>query len=344
MVSGEELVEFTKRGFVPRRDGSRAAHANGMGVTGVFTPGASVSTWCTARHFTSGPVPVLGRFSNGSGSATEHDNHVDARGLALKFFRGTDDECDMVAMTLQTFFVSHDDTFPALAEASVPVPIAQQKQTRWQRTKDKLALRAPAPPLPRDVDATLSGENLVKFSLDHPEAKTTIGQLSGLISPKSWSRATYHGVHTFMITDAAGVARPIRYRWSPQLGSRGEADLKSQFERSPTYLRDDLEMRLGRGDELRFTLEFIFGEAGDALYDCSQIWNIQRRRLNVGELRITALVDDQHADSERVSFNPGRLIDGFGPSPDPLLAARARAYLAGAAERGADGRVFQPWD
>lgn len=342
-ISGEELVELTKKGFPQRREGSRAAHSHGIGVVGTFVPGDSIREWCTSVQFNSGAVSVLGRFSNGSGSATGRDNHVDARGLAVKFFRGSDQECDMVAMTLQTFFISHEDNFAALIDASMPVPIAELRQTWWQRTKGKLALQAPAPVLPTDVDELLSSQKLVQFSVEHPEAKTAVSQVGGLINPNSYGRATYHGVHTFMITDAQGTPRPIRYRWTPQLGSRGEGDLKKHFERSPTYLRDDLERRLEHGDEIKFTLEFIFGEAGDPLYDATRAWSIERRRLNVGELRITGLAADQHGDSERVSFNPGRLIEGFGPSPDPLLAARARAYLTGARERGAEGRVFEPW-
>lgn len=344
VVPGEQLVKLTRESFVDPRPGSRAAHSNGVGVVGSFVPGDSIAQWCVAPQFNTGSVPVLARFSNGSGAGAEHDNHVDARGLAVKFFRDTDEECDMVAMTLQTFFVSHAESFGALAEASTPIPVADQRQTWLQRTRDRLALRAPAPPVPPDVDRVLCGHQLVEFSSGHPEAKTTVGQLSGLINPKSYGRATYHGVHTFMITDPNGAVRPIRYRWSPQLGSRGESDPVRQFERPPTYLRDDLAERLERGDVLKFTLEFIFGEAGDPLYDPTQIWHIQRRRLNVGELRVEGLVADQEADSEKVSFNPGRLVDGFGPSPDPLLAARARAYLAGAVERGAHGRVFEPWD
>ena len=39
-------------------------------------------------------------------------------------------------------------------------------------------------------------------------------------APESYARASYHAVHTFMVTAPDGVRRPVRFSWQPVAGVR----------------------------------------------------------------------------------------------------------------------------
>ena len=86
---GRALVDATKEDFPKWQPGTRAAHSHGIGAVGWFEASAEATERCTAKHFSGERIPVLIRFSNGSGQRTEYDRTTDARGLAVKFFVGT---------------------------------------------------------------------------------------------------------------------------------------------------------------------------------------------------------------------------------------------------------------
>ncbi len=334
-ATGKELVEWTERDFPGRTPGTRAAHTVGIGASGTFTPSSVVADFCVADQFTGGPTPVIARFSNGSGLDTEHDLHTDARGLAVKFHRGAENETDLVAMTLPVFFVSDGERFDDFSKISVPVPVDELRLSWWDRFKLALQLRQPPAPPPDDVAAAISPEHLTAYANAHPEAKTAVAALAGLITPISYARATYHGVHTFMATAPDGRVRPIRYHWEPFLGVRGVTPAEREVLPND-YLHHDLRRRLATGS-ISFTLNFAIGDAGDRVDDPTHLWQVQRRRISAGVLTLDRILDDQEANCEKVSYNPARLIDGFEASDDKLLAARARAYAYSCGQREGTG-------
>ena len=76
----EELVEALRR-----RDGRadlRPVHAIGISATGFFEASDVARDYCIAEHFQGDRVPVIVRFSNGSGCAVVHDGWSDVRGMA----------------------------------------------------------------------------------------------------------------------------------------------------------------------------------------------------------------------------------------------------------------------
>ncbi|NNC81334.1 MAG: catalase [Acidimicrobiales bacterium] len=328
-VTGEQLVEWTRRAFPDRAPKTRAAHASGISVTGVFRPSPTGAALCTAPFLTRGTVDVLGRFSNGSGRAAQRDRDSDARGLALKFFAGTADEMDLVAMTLALFFVDRPEDFEAFTAASVPVPRSEFEVSFWEKIKLSAQLKLPPEPPEADLDADLSPARLVEYAKTHPECKTAIGMLAGLIKPVSLGRATYHGVHTFLIVDPAGQVRPIRYKWSPLTGSQDLGD--DLGDRDQHYLHDELRTRLAR-EPIRFALNFVMADQGDPLDRPTALWPVARRRVSAGTLELTDVVEDQES-GERMGFNPTRVGGGFELSDDPVLRARGAAYTTSWADR-----------
>jgi catalase len=149
-------------------------------------------------------------------------------------------------------------------------------------------------------------------------------------APVSYARASYHAVHTFMVTDPNEVRRPVRFSWQPVAGVRN-TDPKAVPR--DEYLRAELENRLRRWPA-RFMLMMTVGEAGDALNDPTQPWPARRIRVVMGTLTLTKVPEDQDAAAERISFNPCRLSPGIEASGDPILEARLGAYEVSREMRG----------
>lgn len=335
-VTGQQLVEWTERDFPGRTPGRRVAHTVGIGVTGTFVPSDVIRSFSVAPVFNSGVQPVLVRFSNGSGLADERDLHTDAHGLAIKFFRGDPErEHDMVAMNMPAFFVKTGADFEEFSEASIPVPVEELRISRLRRFGMMLQLKQPPDPPPSDVSLAISPAKLVAYARRHPESKAAIAALGTLVSPVSYGRACYQGIHAFMARDSKGIVRPARYQWDPLLGVRGVSD-EERKSLPDDYLHRDLRSRLER-DVIRFTLQITLGEQGDDATDPTTHWPVARRRITAGVLTLDQLVADQQHDQELVSFNPARTHDGFDVSDDDLLWARKLAYEYSCSNRHGHG-------
>jgi catalase len=61
----------------------------------------------------------------------------------------------------------------------------------------------------------------------------------------------------------------------------------------------------------------------------------------MGTLTLTGVAADQAAASERIGFNPCRLVPGIEASDDPILRARRHAYEFSQADRKAEICPFQ---
>ena len=165
---------------------------------------------------------------------------------------------------------------------------------------------------------------------EHRESKRAIVALGGLVTPASYARCAYHGVHSFILRDTAGVATAIRYSWWPVQGVRpADRTTKGLPE---NFLHTELRHRLRRGP-FEFTLQFLIAEDGDRVDDPTvALDHNHRARMIAGRLVVTGL-DDGGGGCEPLSFNPTRVIDGFEMSADPILAARGHAYRVSSAER-----------
>lgn len=330
---GRSLVEATKHDFADWEPGTRAAHSHGIGAVGWFEANEVAADRCSARHFSGERIPVIIRFSNGSGERTEDDRSTDARGMAVKFFAGTDHETDVVAMSLAVFFVRRPEDFLAFAEIGVPRP--RSRPPGWfERLRDGLRLLPIPTTSPYDSPLAPSSKALLGFTHDHPEARATIAALGNLVTPASYARCAFHGVHSFVLRDAAGLATTIRYAWWPVAGVRPADRISAGLPAN--YLHDELRERLTHGP-FEFTLQFLVAEEGDAVDDPTAALDHARRpRIIAGRLVVTGLCEDG-AGAEHLSFNPTRLIPGFEASGDEILAARGAAYQVSCNDRGGSG-------
>jgi catalase len=311
--------------------GKRPVHTIGMGVKGEFVASDVARTYCIAEHFKGQPVPVSVRFSNGLGGAEQHDGWSDVRGMATRFHLPDGTASDLIATTLGEFFVRNPDDFFEFAKVATLQPYRRRNPWLkiWDMLQLKLPPRDPYPNETRNVDA-----GALRYANRNRFAQLGVVQAAVIGAPVSYARASYHAVHTFLVTDTNGVRRPVRFSWQPVAGVRNtdpKTDPKAVLR--DQYLREELESRLRRWPA-RFLLMMTIGEAGDALDDPTKPWPARRTRVVMGTLTLIKVAKDQAADGEHISFNPCRLAPGIEASGDPILKARLCAYEVSREMRG----------
>src|ERR1700761_5826604 len=163
----KQLVDATASDFPDHDLKRRPVHTIGIGVDGYFEPSDVARDYCIAEHFQGPRIPVLVRFSNGSGSPVQHDGWSDARGMATRFFLKERAATDLIAMTLTEFFVPTVDDFLAFTKAAVPTPV--HPESWWQKMADMLQLKVPLDdPYPgqtlRNDTGTLDYANYRRFA------------------------------------------------------------------------------------------------------------------------------------------------------------------------------------
>ncbi len=327
----EELVRE-----LARPDGSpklRPVHTIGVGVTGHFRASDIAGEYCKAAHFQGDVIPVTMRFSNGSGSATPHDGWSDVRGMATRFHLPDGSATDLVCMTLPEFFAPTPKTFLDFTIAAKPVPV--QRESPWNKFVGMLRLMPPMPdPYPGETISPNPGG--IAYANAHAHAQLAVFEAASIGAPQSYARASYHAVHTFIVTGADGVRRWVRFTWQPVAGVLNTDPLKTPEDE---YLQAEMRARLAKGTA-RFTLTMVIGETGDAFSDSTRPWPPHRRRIEMGELTLEHVPQDQIEGCERLSFNPWLLTEGIEPSDDPILHVRKHAYEYSAKLRGGNACPF----
>jgi len=330
----KQLVDAVISDFPDHAAGTRPVHTIGVGVKGTFVASDVARNYCIAKHFQGEPVTATVRFSNGSGSPVQHDGWSDVRGMATRFHLGDQEATDLIAMTLGEFFSADVAAFLAFTKAAQPGPL--QRQSPWQKIWDMLQLKPPLPgPMPGQSN-DLGAAGMLKYANRHAAAQLAVFQAGMIGAPVSYARASYHAVHSFVVIDAFGVRRHVRFSWQPVAGVR---TTDPAIPPRDDYLRQELEQRLERWPA-RFMLMMTIGEAGDAFDDPTRPWPDKRIRVVMGTLTLQRLAPDQTADCEQLSFNPCRLTAGIEVSNDPILRARRDAYEVSRQMRGGSGCPF----
>ncbi|MGC1561555.1 MAG: catalase [Bradyrhizobium sp.] len=308
--------------------GLRPVHTIGVGVDGYFMASDVARTYCIAEHFKGQRIKVSVRFSNGIGSPFQHDGWGDVRGMATRFHLPDGTATDLIATTLGEFFVRNVEDFFEFAKVAKLEPYG--RRSPWLKIWDMLQLKLPPPrdPYPNETENVNAGA--LRYANGHRFAQLGVVQAAVIGAPVSYARASYHAVHTFIVTDPNGVRRPVRFSWQPVAGVR---NTDTKVVPRDKYLREELEDRLQRWPA-RFMLMMTIGEAGDALDDPTQPWPAMRNRVVMGTLTLIKVAEDQAADGERISFNPCRLSPGIEASGDPILKARKGAYEVSREMRG----------
>ena len=330
----KRLVDAVISDFPDHKPGTRPVHTIGIGVEGCFTASDVARNYCVAEHFGGEPVKVSVRFSNGSGSPKQHDGWNDVRGMATRFHLKDGAATALIAMTLGEFFSRTVDDFFAFTAAARQTPVG--RESPWLKILDMLRLVLPVPdPYPGQTQSGVAGT--LGYANQHRFAQLGVFQAGNIGAPVSYVRATYHAVHTFVVTDPDGISRNVRFSWQPVAGVRTYQ--RTDPLQPDEYLQQELRDRLAQWPA-RFMLMMTIGEAGDAVDDPTVPWPAKRFRVVMGTLTLAKVADDQAAAAEHISFNPCRLTPGIEASGDPILHARRDAYEESRIRRGGTACPF----
>jgi catalase len=291
----EDLLKQFEAIFGPH-PGFRPAHAKGLMLTGMFTPGSGVQALTSAPHAVRASTPVTARFSNSTGLPGLPDNVADAnpRGLAIRF---------NLAEHVHTDIVSHSTNgFPT--------------RDGYQFLEFLRAATASGPdvPSPKPVEVFLGA---------HPAALAFVQAPKPF--PSSLARQTYYAVTAFAFTNAAGETKLGRYRVIPEAGN----DFLSDSEvaaLSPDYHFDEIAERVGKMP-VRFRIAVQLAEPDDVTDDATIHWPESRALADFGAVELNAVMPDSAAEQKQIIFDPIPRVDGIEPSADPLLELRAAVYL-----------------
>jgi catalase len=282
--------------------GFRFAHAKGIVCTGTFTPSPEAKRLSRAAHLRGGAVPVILRFSDGTGLPTIPDSNPSAgpRGLAIRFTLPGGAFTDIVANSHNGFVAGNGEDFLAFLKA--------------------VAATRPDSPHPSPVEAFLGS---------HPQALKFVQESHAL--PRSFANLAYFGNNAFVFVDSAGTKHPIRYQIIPVAGL-ANLDSASAAKVGPNYLFDDLPKRLARGP-MQFRLYAQLANPGDPTNDGSIVWPPDRKRVLLGTISVTAVAPKNDELQRSLAFNPIFLIDGIQLSDDPLVPLRSAVYALSVAHR-----------
>lgn len=357
-LTDDQLADALEEGL--RDDGipnMRPVHPWGIGATGYFVPSDVAADYSKAAHFKvrapgNEPVRVTARFSNGSGTNKNHgangphDGWSDVRGLAVRFHLTDDTATDLIGMTLNCFFSPDGATFGVFAKDAKPTH--HKRENPWRKILDLLQLTLPMPdPYPGQTHRP--DEGALNHAQKNAHARLAVFEAGSIGAPVSYVRATYHAVHTFLVTGADGIKRPVRFTWQPIAGALNiRPEIKPgvpnpDYARllSKPYLQDELRTRLKK-EPARFSLMMMIGETGDDFNNSTVPWPPHRKRIEMGTLTLDKVPDPKlgEVDVEKLSFNPGLLTDGIAPSKDPVLRIRKDVYIKSSKKRGGTGCPF----
>jgi len=282
--------------------GYRANHAKGILLAGMFTPFKGASELSKAPHFAK-PVPVIVRFSDPTGvpNMPDADPHASPHGIAIRFDLPDGANTDIVSISANSFPVATPEDFLAMLQA--------------------VASSGPGVAKPTPIEEFIGTHPLAAKWATTPRP-----------APVSFATLAFYGVNAFKFTNAAGKSRYGRYEILPDAGRQALDDAQAA-KAQPDYLMKELPKRLARG-AVGFHLFVQLADVGDAINDATIAWPATRERVELGTLRLTAMVPDQvSAQKNLLYFNPLALPDGIDASEDPILLARPPAYAVSFGQR-----------
>jgi catalase len=284
--------------------GFRMAHAKGLVCEGTFEASPAAAELSRAKHFASKSVPVVARFSDGTGVPTipDGDPHSNPKGMAIRFKLPDGAATDIVA--------NGQNGFPAGTPAD------------FVGFLGSLLASGPDSPKPTALD---------QFLATHPNTARFLATPNP--QPASFATYAYFGNNAFIFVNARGERRATRYQIIPVAGEQ-YMDAAAAAAKSPDFLFDELGSRISKSP-VEFRLQVQIAGPNDPTNDATVVWPDDRKKVVLGTIRLTA-TDPKSAETERAMiYDPTRLIDGIELSDDPLPAFRAQVYSISYARRQA---------
>ncbi len=290
-----------------KHEGYRRSGAKGLCASGEFTGSAEARALSTASAFSGRPVPVVVRFSVGGANPNAPDNGKTQRNLALQFNLDGGEIWQMGNISAPVFGAATPEQFLGRLESLRPDPATKM-------------------PDPARVKA---------FADANPEVLLQGRWFASQPVPASFAAVNYWGVHAFAFVDARGARRFGKWVFEPVGGTQGLSDDEAKAK-GPNFLAAELRERVKAGN-VAFDFVLQLAEPGDRLDSAVVPLPAERRKVNLGRLRITGVSPDATGPCLTITYNPMLLPKGVEAGPDPLIAARAAPYAVGLARRLGEG-------
>lgn len=300
--------------FDHERIPERIVHARGTGAHGYFECTNPIPELSKASLFQNkgAKVPVFCRLSTVAGSKGSKDTPRDVRGFAVKFYT-EEGNWDLVSNNIPVFFIQDAIKFPDVVHAVKPEADRGFPQ------------------------AASAHDTFWDFVSLMPESTHTVMWLmSDRAVPRSLRMMEGFGVHTFVLVNAQGDTKFVKFHWKPKQGLQStlwdEAVKISGAD--PDYHRRDIfeSIQAGNYPEWELGLQ-IFDEewAKQQPYDVLDATKIIPEEdipvQVVGRMVLDKYPDNFFAETEQVAFLPSNVVPGIDFSNDPLLQGRLFSYL-----------------
>ena len=275
--------------------GHRVLHAKGLFFSGTFNATPDATAICSAAHLSGETIPILVRWSHGSGRPDSNDATPFVRGMAVSFVLPDGSSTDILGQTVPRFPVRTPEDFIRLAEVS----------------RDKKALAAFLATRPRTALALAAN-----------------ARAKALGPPRSYAEATYYPVHAYRWVSISGAGTWVRYRLEPEATPQERPPGKFSGR---DRLSEEILARVALAP-VRFKLMVTVGGSKDDPNNPMAVWK-GSREFNGGWLTVTTPEADAEAEGDTVVFDPTRLVPGIQLSDDPILRYRPKAYAVSITRR-----------
>jgi len=299
--------------FDHERIPERIVHARGVGAHGYFESYADHSSLTKAGFLgeKGKQTPVFVRFSTVQGPRGSADTVRDVRGFAIKFYT-EEGNFDLVGNNIPVFFIQDAIKFPDFVHAVKPEPHNE---------------------IPTGASAHDTFWDFV--SLQPESAHAVIWAMSDRAIPRSLRAMQGFGVHTFRLINAKGVAKFVKFIWTPKQGvlSLVWDEAQKIAGKDPDFHRRDLgeSIELGNYPEWEFGVQIIDEQDEHSFdFDILDPTKIVPEELvpitPLGRLVLNRNPDNFFAETEQIAFCPGHIVPGLDFSNDPLLQGRLFSY------------------
>jgi catalase len=273
--------------------GFRRNHAKGVCVRGFFDSNGQGTRLSKAVVFGSGRVPVIGRFSLGSGDPHATDALTTVRGLGLQFSLPDGEEWRTAMIDLPVFPFKDAQAFYDNLVASQPDPSTHK-------------------PDPAKGAA---------FLASHPDTVRALTIIKSGVPSSGFDNAAYYGLNAFRFVNADGASTYVRWTLAPVqpyvAGTGGSQD--------KNFLFDGLIASIHQ-HPLQWHLVITVAQPGDPTDNATIPWPEGREQVDVGTLTLDSVESEETSPARDINFDPLVLPAGMAPSNDPLLSPRSAIY------------------
>ncbi len=306
----EDFLLFEKMAHFNReRIPERVVHAKGSGAYGYFVCTNPLTTYTTARLFSSKgkKTPAFLRFSTVGGEKGSADTERDPRGFALKFYT-EEGNWDMVGNNTPVFFIRD--------------PLKFGDFIHTQKRDPETNLKSPT--MMWDF-WSLSPESLHQVTILFSDRGT----------PDGYRRMNGYSSHTFSLINAKNELFYVKWHFKTKQGiqnfTREQAD--ELRGKDPDYAQRDLfeSIQGGKFPKWRVCAQIMPEKQAETYhinpFDLTKVWpHGDYPLVEVGELVLDRNPVNYFAEVEQAAFEPKNIVPGMGYSPDKMLQARLISY------------------